>query len=131
MSGTNRIVQPRVRFNPGFGTVADGGLYTSTGAATFTAATATLGFKRYGYYQPVGPEDTPLQFDWQYTRETTRISINGVSKATIPMPLAGQILLIFVRLFDRSREWRRWSADLVDQRQVLSLALWLWPTAIR
>ncbi len=103
MSGTNRIIQPKIKMNPAFGSTSDNGAYTVSGggtAATATGLTATLGITRYGYYQPVGPEDTPLQFDWQYKRETYRFSLSGLSKITIPVPLDGQILALFVRLYD-------------------------------
>lgn len=100
MSGTNRIVQPKVRFNPFFASVSDGGPYTTAGGAPTASGSATLGFTRYGFYQPVGPEDTPLLFDWQYTRETTRFTLGAINKITLPVPLDGQILSLFVRLFD-------------------------------
>jgi hypothetical protein len=104
MSGSNRVVQPKVKYNPIFTSVSDGGLYTVSGGGTPATAsgTSTLGITRYGFYQPVGPEDTPPMFNWQYTRESTRFTLAGVSKKKIDLPLAGQILLVFVRLFDPS-----------------------------
>jgi hypothetical protein len=100
MSGTNRVIQPKVKMNPGSASVLDGGpVNIGAGSGTFSG-TATLGFTRYGYYQPIGPEDTPLQFNWQYTREATRYTLAGVSKAKIQLPLAGQILSIFARFYD-------------------------------
>jgi hypothetical protein len=100
MSGTNRIITPRVRWNPGISTTADGGPVTATGGApTFTGA-ATLGFRRKAIYQPANANDTPPVFNWQYSRDFRRISLAGVSSIDIPVPQIGQILSLSVVMWD-------------------------------
>jgi hypothetical protein len=102
MAGTARIVQPYINYNPAFATVSDGGPMTATGVATFSGS-AVVNLKRVGWYQPQysNGADSPPVANWQYTLKTVRRSIAGQS-GTIPLllPLNGQILSVYVRLFD-------------------------------
>lgn len=102
MAGTARIVQPLISYNQGFGATADIAPYTSTGNATF-GGSSVLNIKRVGWYQPTYPNgaDSPPVANWQYTLKTQRRVIAGQG-GTIPLtlPLNGQILSVYVRLFD-------------------------------
>lgn len=107
MSGTGRIVQPIITYNQaiavtsGGGTCDNGPYIDSAAAATFTG-TSTLYLKRNAIYQPTqgNGSDSPPIAPWQYTIQTQRRSIAGVSKASLQIPLNGQILSVYVRLFD-------------------------------
>lgn len=99
MAGTARIVTPQLTWNPLAGTVSDGGPYTVTGNATI-ADTVTENFRRIGIYQPQGQADSPPVFNWQLVRQTKRFSLSGVSAVSLPMPLNGQVLAVYVRMFD-------------------------------
>lgn len=101
MAGTARIVQPSITYNPGFATTADNGPYTATGVSTF-GGSSTLYFKRVGWYQPTDPRgsDSPPVANWQYTLKTVRRSIGGLSQANLLLPLNGQVLSVYVRLYD-------------------------------
>lgn len=101
MAGTARIVTPQLTFAPLAGTTADIGPYTKTGVAT-VAGTTTENWRRLGIYQPQGVADSPPVFNWQYVRKTQRFSLSGVSSANLNVPLNGQILAIYVRLYDPS-----------------------------
>ncbi len=103
MAGTARIVTPILNFNL-LGTTtskADQGPYTVTGNAT-VADVVTENWRRHGIYQPQGAADSPPVFNWQYVRQTKRISLSGVSTAQLLAPINGQILAVYVRLFDPS-----------------------------
>lgn len=101
MAGTARIVTPILNFNPLAGSKADQGPYTVTGNATL-ADSVTQNWRRIGIYQPMGAEDSPPVFNWQYVRRTQRFSLSGVSSANLLVPLNGQILSVYVRMFDPS-----------------------------
>lgn len=103
MAGTNRIIQPKVTFNAaGSLTAADTSPVTYTTLPTSYAASATLNFRRRVSYQPQSTKDAPLLWNWQYSRQTVRGAIGAQSSVTIPLPLVGQILMMYVRLWDPS-----------------------------
>lgn len=99
MAGTARIVTPIINFNALSGSNKDVQPYTLTGNAT-VADTLTENWRRIGIYQPQGVADSPPVFNWQLVRQTKRFSIAGVSSANLTFPLNGQILAVYVRLFD-------------------------------
>ena len=102
MAGTARIVQPSITFNPGSaGTLDNGPYHIGAGTGTFVGS-ATMSIKRVGWYQPTmqNGADSPPIANWQYTLMTQRQSIAGVSKTSIKIPLNGQILAVYVRLYD-------------------------------
>jgi hypothetical protein len=104
MAGTNRIVQPRVKMQPGFASTYDNGpaVISTSGAGTHASfsGSATLGIQRVGWYQPLGPADSPRVFNWQYRRSATKFTQSGVSSSDIVFPLQGQIMGVFARFFD-------------------------------
>lgn len=102
MSGTSRIVQPAIRYNAG-GAAAGVTDYTpvSIGAGTGTfSGTSTLRVQRWGDYQPQGVADSPPVHNWQLTRKTQKFSLSGVASSNLTVPLNGQVLSLYVRLFD-------------------------------
>lgn len=103
MAGTNRIIQPRVTFSQIYTTSGNGDIapYEYTVAPTSTVS-AALNFRRYISYQPQSSKDAPLLWNWQYSRQTIRGSLSGLSTVTIPLPLVGQILSFYVRMWDPS-----------------------------
>lgn len=104
MAGTNRIIQPRVTFNAaGSLTAADTSPVTYTTLPTTYTATAALNFRRKITYQPQSSKDAPLLWNWQYSRQTIRGSIGAVSQLTIPLPLVGQILMFYIRMWNPSQ----------------------------
>jgi hypothetical protein len=108
MSGTQRVVQPDLTWNQiatvTAGANGDQSPFVSTGTQTgFTAvASVVTGFRRNGYYQPQGAQDSPPVYNWAYTRRAYKQTLAGVSSITIPIPANGQILSIFLRFFDPS-----------------------------
>lgn len=101
MAGTNRIIQPRVTFNAaGSLTAADTSPVTYTTLPTTYTANAVLNFRRKITYQPQSSKDAPLLWNWQYSRQCVRGSIGAVASTTIPLPLVGQILMFYIRMWD-------------------------------
>lgn len=103
MAGSQRIIQPRVRYNQVFSTTrADQAPLTYTAGPPSTTGTVAINFQREVIYQPAGDADSPLLFNWQYTYESTQFPINGRTSVDIPVAYQGQILSVTVRLFDPS-----------------------------
>lgn len=104
MAGTSRLVTPLITMNPLIGNqdgspVYNFGTQTTPGTGS---ATAVLGFERIGWYQTRGVEDSPILYNWQYVRKSYQVSVSGRSQATLPIQFYGQILSVWVRLFDPS-----------------------------
>lgn len=103
MSGSNRIVTPRVTFNPIAASTTDNGPYViSFGTGGNAVATNTMGWQRKIVYQPRGASDTPVLWGWQYSREAKQYSLAGRSSIDIPLPITGQLLMVYYRLYDPS-----------------------------
>lgn len=103
MSGSNRIVTPRMTFNPIIGSNTDQAPFVQNAAGTTAASgTATLGWQRKIIYQPKAHTDTPIIWGWQYSREAKQYSIGSRSTADIVLPTTGQLLSIYYRLYDPS-----------------------------
>lgn len=102
MAGSARIVQPQIVFNPGSAATVDNGPYNiGAGSGTFAGST-TFAFKRVGVYGNNNPATMPTVYNWQYMREARQYSLSGRAQVDILVPTYGQILSIFVRLFDPS-----------------------------
>ena len=102
MAGSARLVQPQIIFNPGSAATTDNGPYNiGAGTGTFTGSN-TFAFKRVGVYGNNNPATMPTVYNWQYMREARQYSASGVTKLDLLVPTYGQILSIFVRLFDPS-----------------------------
>jgi hypothetical protein len=101
MSGTNRVIAPRVRFNSALATTgADTVPVTSTGGTPTFSGQASLGFRRKGIYQTANQNDTPPVFNWQYSRDFRRFSLSSLSSVDIAVPQIGQILCLVVQMWD-------------------------------
>jgi hypothetical protein len=112
MAGIARTVQPVITLNQAvLSSAAQAGASrsvpvigsgTQTTPATVTIGTCTLNVDRYGYLEPVSGEGTPIVWPWQYTRQSTEISIAGVTAKDILIPLNGQILMVWFMIYDPS-----------------------------
>lgn len=105
MSGSNRIITPKISMNPAFAATYDNGPYNITGTPTTPATfvgSVTTNWQRKVVYQPVSQTDTPMLWGWQYARESKQYSIGGRSTADILLPTTGQLLAFFYRFFDPS-----------------------------
>jgi hypothetical protein len=103
MAGSNRIIVPRVAYNPASSTTVDGSPYSITfGTGGGFVGTAVQGWQRKIVYQPRGDSDTPILWGWQYSRESKQYSLAGRSTIDIPLPITGQLLMLFYRFFDPS-----------------------------
>jgi hypothetical protein len=101
MGGGERIVTPRAQFSS-FAASADNGPQTITTAGTVTAFTSSvlIDIRRVGVYASTDPSEMPPVFNWQYQRRARQIPIGAQSKIDFPITDYGQILSIFVRMFD-------------------------------
>lgn len=103
MSGSNRIVTPRVIFNPIAAATSDNGPYViAFGTGGSAVASNVMGWQRKIIYQPRGASDTPILWGWQYSREAKQYSLSGRSTIDIPLPITGQLLSLYYRLYDPS-----------------------------
>jgi len=101
MAGTVRNVAPAITYAAGSSSTLDAGP-ANIGAGTGTfAGTANLTIRRVGLYAG-NPAALPVVYAWQYTRTTTPFSIAGRATANLVVPTQGQILSIFLRMFDPS-----------------------------
>jgi len=102
MSGSNRIVTPRMTFNPILAANTDSGPFVVNAAGPTASGSVTLGWQRKIIYQPRAHTDTPILWGWQYSRETKQYSLSSRSTADILLPTTGQLLMIYYRLYDPS-----------------------------
>lgn len=101
MGGGERIVTPRTQFAD-FVTSYDQGPHGITTAGTVTAYTSSvlIDVRRIGVYASTDPSEMPPVFNWQYQRRARQVPIGAQSKIDFPVTDYGQILSIFVRMFD-------------------------------
>lgn len=101
MGGGERIVTPRTQFSS-FATSNDAGAIGITAAGTVTsfASSVSIDIRRIGVYASTDPEEMPPVFNWQYQRRARQLPIGAQNKVDFPLTDYGQILMIFVRLFD-------------------------------
>jgi hypothetical protein len=102
MSGSNRIVTPRITFNPILASNNDNGPFVVNAAGPTASGVATLGWQRKIVYQPRSHTDTPILWGWQYSREAKQYSVSSRSTVDIVLPTTGQLLCIYYRFFDPS-----------------------------
>lgn len=102
MAGSARVVQPALGFNPGSSATIDQGPYNiGAGTGTF-AGQVGFAFKRVGIYGNNNPSTMPTVYNWQYMREAKQFGASGRAQLDILVPTYGQILSLFVRMFDPS-----------------------------
>lgn len=119
-----RDVRPQITFNPGFGATSDGGpatLASGDTTSTFTAATATMGWRRRGVYGSNNPALMPPVRNWQLQRYSKQYSIAGVSKRDINLDPVGQILAVMWRMYDPSANSGSGGAITLDNLNVCRL----------
>ena len=103
MSGSNRIVTPRMIFNPILAANTDNGPFVVNSLGTLTASgVVTLGWQRKIVYQPKAQTDTPILWGWQYSREAKQYGLSNRSTADIVLPTTGQLLMVYYRFYDPS-----------------------------
>lgn len=102
MSGSNRVVAPRITMNPILAANTDSGPYVVNGAGPTASGSGVFGFQRHIVYQPKTASDTPVLWGWQMSRETKQFSLSGRSTADILLPTTGQLCSIYNRLYDPS-----------------------------
>lgn len=102
MAGTARIVQPTITYNQLNGGALDTSPFNFNGGTPTLTSTSTLNLLRNGYYQPTQPDgsDAPIVYNWQYVQRTKKQSLSGVSSTDLQFPVNGQILAVYVRLWD-------------------------------
>jgi hypothetical protein len=102
MAGSTRIVQPTIQYNAAIGSTTDVAPYVVTGGTPTFTGTSVIYPKKRGYYQPYMPNgaDAPVIYPWQYSQLTKKQTLSGVSSVDLTVPFSGQILSLYVRLFD-------------------------------
>lgn len=107
MSGTARDVMPQITFAALAGTSTDTSPFVRTTVGTGTyAASATHRWQRVGIYGTTNPAEMPNVFNWRYAWVSKRVAMSGVSQIDIPLKNVinngggGQVLMVFVRMFD-------------------------------
>lgn len=97
MGGGERIVVPSFNYASITAANADQGPLTGSGAG---AATVTQNLRRVGYYGSANPAELPPVFNWQYRRASKRYPLGAFTKADIPVTEYGQLLSVWIRIFD-------------------------------
>lgn len=98
MGGGERVVVPTFNYAALGAANEDQGPWS--GAAGAGAATVTQNMRRVGYYGSANPAELPPVFNWQYRRSSKRYPVGAFTKVDIPVTEYGQLLSLFVRIFD-------------------------------
>lgn len=104
MGGGERVVVPQFSLAPIAGANVDqypGGI---SAALTVTAASVNdsvlINARRVGVFASENPAELPPVFNWQYRRTSKRFPIGAVTKVDIPITEYGQVLSVWVKIFD-------------------------------
>ncbi len=97
MGGGERVVVPSFNYAAITAATQDQGPLTGSTAG---AATVVQNMRRVGYYGSANPAELPPVFNWQYRRASKRYPLGAVTKVDIPVTEYGQLLAVYVRLFD-------------------------------
>lgn len=104
MGGGERVVVPQFNLAPLAGTNYDQYPAGITSALTITAGSVTdsvlLNARRVGVFASENPAELPPVFNWQYRRASKRYPIGAVTKVDIPITEYGQIMSLWVKIFD-------------------------------
>lgn len=98
MGGGERVVVPKFNFAALAAGNSDQGPITV--ASGTPAGAVSLDFRRIGVYGSQNAGELPPIFNWQYRRHSYEVPIGNQNQATIPIQDYGQILCIFVRIYD-------------------------------
>jgi hypothetical protein len=104
MGGGERVIAPQYNISSVIASTYDQGPIAATAALTSTVLTGsvTQNARRVGIFASDNPAELPPVFNWQYRRASKRYPIGAVSKVDIPIQEYGQVLSVFVRIFDPS-----------------------------
>jgi hypothetical protein len=102
MGGGERVIVPQFNFAAGNAANFDQGPIAATTAATtsVSAMSTLINARRVGVFASENPAELPPVFNWQYRRASKRVPLGAVGKADLPITEYGQVLSIFVRIFD-------------------------------
>lgn len=101
MGGGERIVTPRTSFAAGSGTFDLSPLgFTAAGSFSAFTSSVSIDVRRIGVYASTNPSEMPPVFNWQYQRRSRQLPINASPKIDLPITDYGQVIALFVRLFD-------------------------------
>lgn len=104
MGGGERVVVPQFNVAPLAGANYDQFPAGITSALTITAASVNdsllLNARRVGVFASENPAELPPVFNWQYRRASKRFPIGAVTKVDIPITEYGQVLSVWVKIFD-------------------------------
>lgn len=98
MGGGERVVVPTFNYSALGAANEDQGPWYGTASAG--AASVTENCRRVGYYGSANPAELPPVFNWQYRRASKRYPVGAFTKVDIPVTEYGQLLSVYVRLFD-------------------------------
>ena len=104
MAGGERVITPQFNIASVVAANYDQGPIAATAALTATVQTGsvTQNARRYAIFASDNPAELPPVFNWQYRRSSKRYPIGAVTKVDIPITEYGQLLSVFVRIFDPS-----------------------------
>jgi hypothetical protein len=97
MGGGERVVVPTFNYASINAANSDQGPLVGSTAG---AATVTENLRRVGYYGSANPAELPPVFNWQYRRSSKRFPVGAFTKVDIPVTEYGQLLSVFVRIYD-------------------------------
>jgi hypothetical protein len=97
MGGGERVVLPKFNFAALSAANTDQGPFTG---GTLTSSTCSIDTRRYGVYGSQNVSELPPVFNWQYRRHSYEYPIGNQSQVTIPIQDYGQILSLFIRIYD-------------------------------
>jgi hypothetical protein len=104
MGGGERVVAPQFNIAPLAGANYDQFPAGITSALTITAASVNdsllLNARRVGVFASENPAELPPVFNWQYRRTSKRFPIGAVTKVDIPITEYGQVLSLWIKIFD-------------------------------
>jgi len=98
MGGGERVVLPKFNFAALAAANSDQGPITV--ASGSPAGAVSVDTRRVGVYGSQNVAELPPVFNWQYRRHSYEYPIGNQNQATIPIQDYGQVLSIFVRIYD-------------------------------
>jgi hypothetical protein len=104
MGGGERVIVPQFNIAAGVAATYDQGPIAATGALTTSAFSQStlMNARRVGVFASENPAELPPVFNWQYRRASKRYPLGAVTKTDIQITEYGQVLSLFVNVFDPS-----------------------------
>lgn len=107
MAGGERVISPEFKIAAALSANVDQGPFAAGNAVINPATTVHFvsnTFRRVGIYASDNPAELPPVFNWQYRRSSRRVTglVGGVTKADIPITEYGQLMSVWIRIFDPS-----------------------------